>query len=137
MRNTGMVCLLDQGEFDNIHPTNKRVVGERLYEAALDVIYHEPARLAPFAQGKYLKGGKLYVMLSTPIVDRGTGEFLLEIAGDDGVFLPAQVVLEGSTLILSHPALSHPRIARYAWTDYAIVRLFGENGLPLAPFWLA
>ena len=41
MRNTGMVCLLDQGEFDNIHPTNKRVVGERLFELAKIMIYGE------------------------------------------------------------------------------------------------
>ena len=29
-----------------------------------------------------------------------------------------------------------PVQARYAWRDYGVVRLFGENGLPLAPFWL-
>ena len=134
VRNTGLAILLDQGEFDNIHPTNKRVVGERLYEQALDVIYHEPARLSPMALGKYQKDGKLYVSLSAPVVERETGEYLMEIAGEDGNYLPAQVELNGDQLILSNPQLSRPAMARYAWTDYAIVRLFGENGLPLAPF---
>lgn len=136
IRNTGLAVLLDQGEFDNIHPTNKRVVGERLYETALDVVYRQPARLSPFALGKCQRDGKMYIALSAPVRDDGDGEWLMEIAGDDGVFLPARAELDGCTLILSHPDVSHPRMARYAWTDYAIVRLFGENGLPLAPFWL-
>ena len=128
--------LLDQGEYDNIHPTNKRVVGERLYEAALDAVYHEPARLSPFACGKYQQEGKLHVCLSASVQEREEGEYLLEIAGEDGVFLPAQVSLKEKELVLSHPDISRPVMARYAWTDYAIVRLFGENGLPLAPFWI-
>lgn len=136
MRNTGLAVLLDQGEFDNIHPTNKRVVGERLFECALDVIYHQSARLSPFAVGKCQKEGKLYISLSAPVVVCGEGDLLLEIAGEDGVFVPADAQLCGDTLILSNPAVPRPLMARYAWTDYAIVHLFGENGLPLAPFCL-
>ena len=136
LRNTGLAIMLDQGEFDNIHPTNKRVVGDRLYEAALDVIYQRKARLSPFALGKYAKDGKLFISLSAPVFDRCEGEFLMEIAGEDGQFVPAETVLHSDEIILSSPAVPHPVMARYAWTDYAIVRLFGMNGLPLAPFWL-
>ncbi|MBR4538533.1 MAG: hypothetical protein IKO52_06775 [Clostridia bacterium] len=136
LRNTGLAIMLDQGEFDNIHPTNKRVVGDRLYEAALDVIYQRKARLSPFALGKYTKDSKLFISLSAPVFDRGQGEYLMEIAGENGQFLPAETVLHGDEMILSSPAVPHPVVARYAWTDYAIVRLFGANGLPLAPFWL-
>ncbi len=137
LRSTGLAILLDQGEFDNIHPTNKRVVGERLYEAALDVIYQRKARLSPFALGKYTKDGKLHVTLSAAVFDRGKGEYLMEIAGENGIFQPAETILDGDEIILSSPAVPHPVMARYAWTDYAIVRLFGADGMPLAPFWLA
>nr|AIF25973.1 putative uncharacterized protein [uncultured bacterium Ad_095_K16_contig2] len=126
--------LLDQGEFDNIHPTNKRVVGERLYETALDTVYHEPARLSPYARGISRKEGTLVVALSAPVAVREAGDLLLEIAGEDGVFLPARAEVRGDTLILSHPQIAQPAAARYAWTDFAAVHLFGENGLPLAPF---
>ena len=136
IRHSGLAVLLDQGEFDNIHPTNKRVVGERLYECALDVIYQRAARLSPFALGKYTQNGKLTVTLSAAVFDRGKGEFLMEIAGEDGKFLPAETELNGDALLLSHPDLPHPVMARYAWTDYAIVRLFSADGLPLSPFWL-
>ena len=134
VRNTGLAVLIDQGEFDNIHPTNKRVVGERLYACALDVMYHEPAKLPPFALGKYQRDGNLYVELSAPVTACGNGDFLLEVAGEDGVFYPADVLIEDQQIILSSPHVSRPVAARYAWTDYAIVCLFGENGLPLAPF---
>ena len=136
VRNTGLAVLLDAGEFDNIHPTNKRIVGERLYEAALDVVYHEPARLSPMALSKYQKDGRLYIALSAPVTARQEGEYWLEIAGEDGAFRMAEVMLNGTTLILSHPDIPRPVMARYAWRDYAIVRLFGENGMPLAPFLL-
>ena len=134
VRNTGLAILLDEGEFDNIHPTNKRVVGERLYETALDVIYHEEAKRSPFALGKSQQAGALLIALSAPVTDCGDGEYLMEIAGQDGVFQPADVRVEGAQIILSSSAVPRPIAARYAWTDFAKVRLFGENGLPLAPF---
>ena len=134
VRNTGLAVLLDQGEFDNIHPTNKRVVGERLYECALDTVYHKPAQLSPFAVGKCQRDGKLIVALSAPVVDCENGDYLLEIAGKDGVFHPADVALADQQIVLSSPAVPRPVAVRYAWLDYAHVRLFGENGLPLAPF---
>ena len=134
VRNTGLAVLIDEGEFDNIHPTNKRVVGERLFEAALDTVYHEEARLSPFAIGKYRQGSALVIALSAPVTDCGSGEYLMEIAGKGGVFQPADVRLEENRIVLSSPAVPCPIAARYAWTDFAIVRLFGENGLPLAPF---
>lgn len=42
VRNTGMACAIDQGEFNEIHPKHKRVVGERLYFQALEVAYGIP-----------------------------------------------------------------------------------------------
>lgn len=133
-RNTGLAVLLDAGEYDNIHPTDKRTVGERLYEAALDTVYHENANLSPYATGKYTKGSQLTVTLSAPVHEQGGGQWLMEIAGEDGAFHPADAALDGNKLILTSPDVPRPVMARYAWTDYAIVRLFGENGLPLAPF---
>ena len=133
-RNTGLAVMLDQGEYNNIHPTNKRVVGERLYLEAREVVYHRPTERAVFATGKYRRGDALVVALTDEIQDQGGGEWLLEIAGADGNYLPAEARIEDRKLILSNPAVPRPVMARYAWTDYAKVRLFGKNGLPLAPF---
>ena len=137
LRYTGLVIQLDQGEFDNIHPTAKRVVGERLADEALRVIYGQAdAPQSPGAVRAVREGSTLRVELTAPVTLTGDGPTLLEVAGQDGVYQPADLKLCGSSLLLSHPAVSRPVSARYAWTDYARVRLFGENGLPLETFCL-
>ncbi|MBR2823046.1 MAG: hypothetical protein IKE24_05130 [Clostridia bacterium] len=136
MRNTGMVCLLDQGEFDNIHPTNKRVVGERLFELAKRVVYGETdSAEAPRVTGRRIEGSMMTLKTDQALMSRdGKEPAFLELAGADGVFRPARAMLEGPVLHLTAAGVSHPLHCRYAWTDYGAVNLFGANGLPLEPF---
>ena len=112
------------------------MVGERLADCTLSVVYGQDAPRSPRAIGKYTENGVLRVLLSAPVTERGKGDTLMEIAGDDDVFYPADTEIDGSALLLSSPNVPRPTQARYAYWDYVIVRLFGENGLPLAPFWL-
>ncbi len=134
IHNSSLTCLIDQGEFGNIHPTAKRVVGERLADSALSLIYGKNLPPAPEAVEAIPADGKLIVRLSAPVHFTGSGDTLLEIAADDGTFHPAEAAAKQDNLILSSPAVSRPVSVRYAWTDYGVVRLFGENGLPLMPF---
>ncbi|MBQ9253037.1 MAG: hypothetical protein IJ188_10440 [Clostridia bacterium] len=135
MRNTGMACLIDQGEFNNLHPTNKRVVGERLYELAREIIYGEKAEKAPRITGRKIEGSMMTLMTDQPLMARdGKEPALLELAGADGNFVPARAMLEGPFLHLTAAGVEHPLHARYAWTDYGLVNLFAANGLPLEPF---
>ena len=135
MRNTGMVCLLDQGEFGNIHPTAKRPVGERLAELAGQMIYGG-GEVSPRALDKYTEGSRLVIRLSAPVTARnGSEPALLEIAGGDGAYVPAKAEIRDKTIILSADGVTDPVRLRSACTDYSDrVNLFGENGLPLEPF---
>ena len=135
MRNTGMVCLLDQGEYGNIHPVEKRPVGERLAELAGAMLYGD-GEVSPRATGKYTEGKTLTVRLSAPVTAKdGKEANLLEVAGEDGVYAPARAEIRGAELLLAADGVEHPVHARYAWTDYSDrVNLFGVNGLPLEPF---
>ena len=132
---TGMICLLDQGEYGNIHPTAKRPVGERLAELAGAMLYGS-GELSPRAEGIHPEGNVLAVLLSAPVeIRKDAAPGLLEIAGADGRYVPAQAELCGSRLLLRADGAERPVHARYAWTDYAApVSLFGLNGLPLEPF---
>ena len=134
-RNTGMVCLLDQGEYGNIHPTAKRPVGERLY-GLLAAMRGCGGEASPRACGREISGNTMTVHLSAPVITRGGGApRLLEIAGEDGAFRPADAAVSGKELRVWSRAVEHPASVRYAWTDYSDqVNLFGENGLPLEPF---
>ena len=136
VRMTDMTVLIDQGEYNNIHPTNKKVVGERLFYSALRTIYSQDAPLSSRAISKYTQGNCLYVTLSKPVLPPVTEDLLLEVAGEDGRFHPAQAALDGHTLRLWSNSVPRPVQARYAWTDYAKVPYFDEDGLPLAPFLL-
>ena len=133
LRNSGLAVIIDCGEYDNIHPTDKRTPGERLFEQALTVVYGEQGQASPRATGKYTVGGTLTVTLSAPVTARDE-ETLMEIAGQDGRFVKAAVTVEGDKLCLTAPEVPHPVAARYAHVNWGKVQLFGENGLPLAPF---
>lgn len=134
-RHTGMAVIIDCGEWDNIHPTDKRTVGERLFEQARSVIWGEAGECSPRALSKETEGPVLTVRLSAPVQVRGGGEpACLEIAGEDGVYAPACAAIDGACLHLTCAAVPRPVFARYAHRNWCRVNLFGENGLPLAPF---
>ena len=134
-RHTGMACVIDCGEFDNIHPTDKRTVGERLFEQARTVVYGEVGECSPRAVCKHTQGNTLVVSLTAPVSVRGEGPArFLEIAGEDGVYHEADASIEGNTLRLTCDAVANPVAVRYAHWNWCVVNLFGGNGLPLAPF---
>ena len=135
VRNTGMVCLLDQGEFDNIHPGNKRVVGERLFGLAMKEIWHRGGEASPRILGRRTEEGMLTLEADLPLTTSdGREPALLEVAEEGGSFVPARAMIEGNLLHLTAPGVRFPLHARYAWTDYGTVNLFGPGDLPLEPF---
>ena len=135
VRNTGMICLLDEGEYGNIHPVNKRPVGERLAELAGQMLYGE-GEVSPRAVERWTSGDTMTIRLSAPVrTPDGEAPQLLELAGEDGVFRPAEGRIADDLLTIRAEGVEHPAAARYAWTDWSDrVNLFGENGLPLEPF---
>ena len=135
-RHTGLAVTIDLGEYDNIHPTDKRPVGERLAEQALMVAHGLPGAESPRALSKRAEDGGLTVLLSAPVCRRPGRESLLEVAGSDGVWHAAEAEISGAALHLRCPEVPCPVAVRYAWRDWAEVPFFGENGLPLAPFLL-
>ena len=139
LRNTGLAVLADCGEFDNIHPKEKATVGHRLALQALCEVYHRMPRAkasAPMCCTGYPFGNS-YVIRTENAADgfRLTGEPTgFELAGADGTFFPAQAAFAPDCIILTAKDVSAPKYARYAWTNYMQVTVFGMNGLPLAPF---
>ena len=135
VRNTGMICLLDQGEYGNIHPVNKAPVGERLAELAGSMLYGNGEE-SPRVSEKWVTGPVMTLRTTKPVRTRdGEAPRLLEIAGEDGRFVPAEGEVSGNEIRIRSEQAEHPVHARYAWTDWNDrVNLFGENGLPMEPF---
>ena len=135
VRNTGMICLLDEGEYGNIHPVNKQPVGIRLAELAGKMLYGAGEE-SPRATGRLIRGNTVNVILSGNVHTKdGEAPKLLEIAGEDGVFVPAEGEITGDVIRIRAEDVERPRAVRYAWCDWSDqANLFGENGLPLEPF---
>ncbi len=134
LRNTGLAVIIDCGELGNIHPTDKRTPGERLYQAALPVVYGQPGKTSVYATGKYPMGQTMVVTLSGKVLQKGEATAFFELSGVDGVYHKAAATVLGDRLELVSKDVPHPAKARYAHRNYVTVNLFGENGLPLAPF---
>ncbi|MGN1179842.1 MAG: sialate O-acetylesterase [Suilimivivens sp.] len=140
VKNTGIAVIIDCGQFHEIHPQNKKPVGKRLAMQALYQVYHlmeEKDVFGPVYQDfLYREGGMEISFRHAKDGFLVKGELSgFEIAGEDQVFYPAKAVISGGNKIfLSSKEVKEPVMARYLWTNYGEVTLFGVNGLPVAPF---
>lgn len=138
---TGMVVTTDLvTNLKDIHPTDKKPVGERLAHLALAQDYGrkevEPSgplfRSMQIEDGKAVLhfdhcGGGLVAKDGKPL----TG-FIL--AGADGVFAPGDAVIIDDHVVVSSPQVSHPVTVRFCWDEAAQPNFFNQAGLPAVPF---
>ena len=139
--NTGMVVTTDIGNTKDIHPKNKKVVGERLAAWALSEVYHKknnwqgPQFLNKKIENNYIRirfkniGNGLVVKNSNEVI-KG---FVIASANKD--FVDARARFAGNDIIVYNPAITKPAEVRYAWEDDPEkANIFNKEGLPLAPF---
>lgn len=136
---TAMAVAADVGDADDIHPRDKKTVGERLALAALAVAYQ---RTMPYSGPLYVnhavEGGAIRVRFAH--VDgglRARGGAVVQgfaVAGADRKFRWADARIEQSSVLVSHPAITEPVAVRYAWEANPMLSLENGLGLPAAPF---
>lgn len=138
--NTGMAVSTDKGNLTDVHPTEKREVGQRLAYWALNNTYgfHHVVPSGPLFKGVEFKKGIAYVSFHhaegmRPAVE---GEELLtfELAGEDRRFYPAKAVVEGNVVKVSCPQVKNPTIVRYGWQPFTKANLVNAAGLPASTF---
>ncbi len=140
VKNTGMAVILDCGEYGNIHPVDKKPVGERLELQALYHVYGKiPAEKAYGAIYRTCEYRGSEIVLSFDHAEdgfdiKGEKPSGFEIAGADGKYIPAEVRIEGSRICVSGNGITSPKYVRYSWVNYGEVTVFSKNGIPLAPF---
>lgn len=136
---TGMAVTIDIGDPKDLHPTNKKDVGQRLAFAAEALAHGLPAagRLSPVFVRAEVDGAKMLVRFKAadPLAVRGGDELKgFVIAGADKVFQPAQARIEGDSVVVWSEAVAAPVAVRYAWADNPECNLTGASGLPASPF---
>ena len=134
----GMAVTIDIGLADDIHPKNKQEVGRRLALVALAGSYGKNvSSSAPVFQNYIIKGNKMeldFGQKQDGFQIKGTTLKGFTIAGPDRVFYPAEAMVHDGKIILSSTEVPAPLAARYGWADNPDCNLYGENGLPVAPF---
>jgi sialate O-acetylesterase len=138
--NTAMAVAIDLGEWNDIHPDNKKDVGERLALAARKLVYKEDiVSSGPIYQSFKKEDNKIIISFS----ESGSGlltndreepaEFA--IAGSDKKFIWAKAKIDGDKVIVWNNALPDPMYVRYAWSDNPVnPNLYNKEGLPASPF---
>lgn len=137
--NTGMACIIDIGDANNIHPTNKQEVGRRLALLAEKKVYGKNVVASgPMYKSYVIKGDSIIINFT----DTGSGLATNDnaplkgfaIAGKDKKFYWAAARIEGDKVIVSSDKVNAPVAIRYAWADNPVCNLVNKEGLPTVPF---
>lgn len=134
-RFANLVPALDLGVADDIHPTEKRPVGERLALAARSLAYGEQGVAhPPLPLGARRLGATVQVTFSRPLEARSNARPIgFELCGATQASCRyADATIDGTSVVLVDPVRTATRV-RYAWSDYAVVNLYSGD-LPVPTF---
>jgi len=134
---TGMAILSDVGEENDIHPRNKKDVGERLALLALkndygfDIVSSGPLYQSHQNFDKYIE---------VDFKSKGSGlsakENLsgFEIASENGIFHQASAKITNDKVRVFSKNVNNPIQVRYGWKNWFKGTLFNKEGLPASSF---
>lgn len=139
--NTGLGINIDLGEWNDIHPLNKKPVGERLALQAMKITYGEKNMLSsgPIRKAARLEGNKIIISfdnVGSGLVS-GNGDEIshFAIAGEDGIYEWAKAEIINNEVVVWNDKISKPVSVRYAWADNPdFANLYNKEGLPASPF---
>ncbi len=138
---TGMAVTTDiVHKIGDIHPTNKKDVGNRLALWALakdygkkDLVYSGPLYKTLKTEGSKVRlsfahvGGGLKSRDGKPLTE-------FEVAGEDGKFVPAEAAIDGDAVVVQAKGVETPTQVRFGWRNIANPNLMNKEGLPASPF---
>lgn len=136
---TGIATAIDIGDPGDIHPKNKQEVGRRLALVAEAKAYGEKvAYYGPICQSVSMSGSTIALTFTHAdgglVAKDGKPLTGFEVAGADGVFVPADAKIVNDSVEVSSLKVSRPVSVRYAWSGYPVCSLYNGAGLPAFPF---
>ncbi|MEE2680873.1 MAG: sialate O-acetylesterase [Planctomycetota bacterium] len=141
--NTGLVVTTDVGDARDIHPRNKKAVGDRLAGWALHDVYNDETAVpsGPIALDARRSGPSVVVNFTEcadSLAVAGGLENLdgFALAGSDGRFFWANATIDGKNqVVVRSNQVREPRIVSYGWQDNPVrANLVNSEMLPACPF---
>jgi sialate O-acetylesterase len=139
MKNVGMAVAIDVGDAKDIHPRNKRAVGDRLAQIALADTYGKsivPGGPRPVVARRDGAGVRVsFDRVGSGLIARDNDlskNFALRDA--EGNWAWADATIEGETIKLSAGGIGAPTRVRYAWQNLPPASLYNAEKLPAEPF---
>lgn len=138
--NTGMAVTMDVGDVTNIHPKQKKPVGERLALLALARTYgrSELVDSGPVYESFTLDNDRIrlqFASLGGGLRARdGKSLSHFMIAGVDRKFVPATATIVGDEIVVSSEDVHEPIAVRFAWGSGDTPNLCNAAGLPTPSF---
>jgi len=135
--NVGLATAVDLGDPNDLHPSNKQEVGRRLALVALEKFYARPIESSgPCFESMKIEGDAIRVKFahSVGLTSKNGTPQGFALGGADNKFVWANAKIEGDTVLLSHPQVTHPSAVRYAWSDNPMGNIYNAAGLPAYPF---
>ena len=154
VKNAALATMIDAGEWNDLHPEDKIVVGDRSAREALRIAYGKDSIPAPVMKDYKISSNKVTIRFDQEVimnnselvgvqglyfVCRREGE--TPFAGPDSLHIKAKgEVIAANTIEVEIPAQikesGYPvKELRYLWTNCPeFVTLYSKNGLPAQPF---
>jgi len=135
--NTKMAVDIDVGEHNDLHPLNKRAIGERLALCAMKLAYGEDVICdGPMVNNATYDEGK--IILSFKNAENGIifkdGYNCFEVSDKNGSIYEVQGDIDKNNVVISCSEIKEPLQVRYAWSDNPVAFLYNGYGLPASPF---
>ena len=137
--NNGMITSIDIGEANDIHPKNKKEIGNRLAIEAMRLAYNDGSNLKfdTYVDQILFQDNQVKVFFSDQKINyKGKGNhYNIAIAGKDKKFYWADIVLKKGILIARSERVDNPIAIRYAWSNNpGFPLLFNNFDIPVYPF---
>lgn len=142
LSNTRVAITYDSGEFNDLHPLNKKTVGERLALEALSLVYGKNIiSTSPSFSSYVLSKEELIIHFNTyssyltTLSDNVVHGFSVHI---NDIEIPVEAAITGDSVIIESDILDVITDISFAFNDDPdIANLVNEIGLPAAPFKVA
>ena len=136
---SALAVTYDVGEWNDIHPLDKKTVARRLFLGARKIVYGEKVTASgPVYKDMKIDGNKIILTFTETgrgLMAEGGSLKHFAIAGADRKFVWADAVIKGNTVVVSSSRIDAPVAVRYAWSDNPEdANLCNKDGLLASPF---